>query len=81
MAAFAGPMVRIRLPPAKSLQTISSAAAEAAVVNLGDDATGFVFARFFGCSRSHVSCITTAYLSSHTSSRRSKLKMLLTITI
>jgi hypothetical protein len=39
--------VRIHLPPAKSLQTISSAAAEAAVVNLGDDATGFVFARFF----------------------------------
>jgi hypothetical protein len=28
MAAFAGPMVRIRFPPAKSLQTISSSTAE-----------------------------------------------------
>src|SRR6516165_5279326 len=26
-----------------------------AVVNLGDDAAGFVFARFFGCARSHAS--------------------------
>jgi len=26
-----------------------------AVVNLGDDAAGFVFARFFGCTRSHAS--------------------------
>jgi hypothetical protein len=26
-----------------------------APVNLGDDAAGFVFARFFGCARSHAS--------------------------
>jgi hypothetical protein len=42
----AEPVVRIHFPPAKSLQTMSSAAAEAAVVNFGDDAAGFVFARF-----------------------------------